>query len=275
MSTLFSTRVTTPGTNPTRWMLFLHGIFGSGSNLRSIARGFLDGVGDPSWGALLVDLRKHGRSQDLPPPHTLQSASNDVVQLIASEGIVMDGIVGHSFGGKVALDVVAAVDGDLAWAFILDSMPGARPDHRGSESTVRVLELLESSAPTYPTREAFVARVVEHGLAESLGTWLAMNLAPEAAGGFRLRLETPAIRALLEDYFEKDLWSVLEHPPGRVQFDVVIAGASNVYSDADRARARTLVGPRLAVEEIEGASHWLHVDKAKEVVQRLVARVRG
>ena len=46
--------VTAPGQTPDRWMLFLHGILGSGANWRTVARKIV--AARPQWGAVLVDL---------------------------------------------------------------------------------------------------------------------------------------------------------------------------------------------------------------------------
>src|SRR5688500_12574158 len=52
--------VTAPDAKPSRWLLFLHGLLGSGANWRSFARRLVEA--HPSWGAVTVDLRLHGAS---------------------------------------------------------------------------------------------------------------------------------------------------------------------------------------------------------------------
>ena len=51
----------TLGTTPKRWMLFLHGILGSGINWKSFARSFVDRC--PSWGAALIDPAVAGHAE--------------------------------------------------------------------------------------------------------------------------------------------------------------------------------------------------------------------
>ena len=68
------TRVTAAGGNPERWLLVLHGIYGSGRNWGSIARRLVDAR--PEWGVLLVDLRLHGGSTSgFEGPHTLAATA--------------------------------------------------------------------------------------------------------------------------------------------------------------------------------------------------------
>jgi esterase len=257
MGQLYASRLTGQGT-PTRWVLFVHGILGSGSNWRTFARRWVDER--PDWGAVLVDLRMHGQSQDLAPPHTVQAAAQDLVELAQAVGPV-EAIVGHSFGGKVALAYVDRVNGELSRAVILDSTPGARLDHRGSETTLKVLAFLERVGPM-PSRNAFVDAGVGAGLERGIAQWLAMNLV-QRGDRFEVKLDLAAIHALLDDYFRRDLWEVFERPPGRVRFDVVLGGRSNVFDAAERARLNAIaerLPDRLRVFELSEAGHWVHVD---------------
>src|SRR5512140_1638579 len=86
---------------PGRWLYVLHGIFGAGRNWASIARRLVRER--PDWGAVLVDLREHGRSTGFGGPHTVAAAAGDLRRLVETTGLAATGVLGHSFGGKVAL----------------------------------------------------------------------------------------------------------------------------------------------------------------------------
>ena len=255
--------VTAPNHVPTRWILFLHGVFGSGNNFRTLARRWV--ASEPSLGLVLVDLRMHGRSQGFPPPHNLEAAARDLLAidaLVAARGGAVRGVVGHSLGGKVALEYVAAKRGRLGRAWIIDSNPGARPNAAGSESTLRVYELLRSLPPLFPTRAAFNDALAAGGLDSAMIQWLAMNV-DAVDGGYRFRLDLDAIDALLRDYFVRDLWPIVENPPGDVAVELIIGGRSLVLDSADRERAAQAAREnpeRVAVHIIPEASHWVHVD---------------
>src|SRR5688572_17676276 len=93
---LSHTRVTGAGAAPERWLLMLHGIYGSGRNWGTIARRLVEAR--PEWGVLLVDLRNHGGSQGFPPPHTLQASAADVDRLVEALDFHGAAVLGHSFG---------------------------------------------------------------------------------------------------------------------------------------------------------------------------------
>ena len=256
-----------PESSPTKTMVFLHGILGTGANLRSVARRFCQAR--PEWQGALMDLRAHGKSQSVDGDDTIGSAGDDVRQTVADFEVPVRGTLGHSFGGKVILSLLDLPK--LEHAFSIDSAPGTRVDARGSESTLEIVSLLEQVSPVWETREKFVDHVVSLGQSKSIAQWLAMNLEREGTG-MRLVLTMPRIRALLASYLKLDFWSAVEHSTPKVH--LVIADQSRVYDEAERAQALELeasTNGRVTVDVLP-AGHWVHVDDFEGLVRVLVAR---
>ena len=274
MTTLTHAIVEADGAKPTKSLLFLHGILGSGANWRTFARQFV--AVRPAWRAVLVDLRKHGASQEFEPPHTLRACVDDLLALERETGPV-HGALGHSFGGKVALEYAFARK-DLEIAWVIDSAPGARPDRRGSETTVRIVKMLETLPERFPTRDAFVDYVQAQGNERSIAMWLAMNVRPARDGdGYAMRVDVPALRALLDDYFARDVWPVLEDPARTTKVHLVAGGRSHVLDTAERARAQRIANgspDRTWLHVLPGAGHWVHVDAPVELLELIVHYTR-
>jgi esterase len=251
---------------PSRWMVFLHGILGSGSNWRTFANKLI--AARPNWGVALVDLRMHGLSQGFGPPHTIAACAADVLAIEPEIPGPIEALLGHSFGGKVALEMLRSPN-NVHNAWILDSTPSARPDARGSESTVKIVSLLERLPLRFPTRDSFIQEVMNAGNDRAIAMWLAMQVKPAAEGdGYEWRLDLPAIRALLDDYFMRDEWSAIEATRAKVH--IVIGGKSSVLDQADRARAMRLseMSPsRVSVDILPNAGHWVHVDAPNELLE--------
>ena len=274
--------VTAPDATPTRAVVFLHGILGSGANLRSHARRFVQAR--PEFLAVLIDLRGHGNSLDVEGPDTVTSAAHDLAQTAQSWSVPVHAVVGHSFGGKVAL-AFARVQPGIAAVMTLDSAPGPstglgtgpRADARGSETTLEVLTVLETLQQAWPDRDAFIAELERRGLGRMLGQWLAMNLElrPE---GWMFRLSLPRIHALLEDYFQLDLWPVVEqaaHTRQGPRLHLVIGTKSQVYSADDRTRAHTLEAESEGHVTVDllNAGHWVHVEDPQGLSELLLKRL--
>ena len=259
------------GTSPERAIAFLHGILGRGVNLRAIARRII--AARPELRALLVDLRGHGRSPKGSASPSLESAARDVVELAAKAGLPLSAIVGHSFGGKVALEA-ARLGGlpDLRHVVVIDSVPGPREPVRGGDSALAVIETLESLPPSFASKADFVHAVVTAGQSRFMAEWLATSLENDN-GHLRFGLDLNEIRALILDYFRRDLWPVVEHPPGAVNVHLIIAAQSDTYSAADRDRAVRIAAsnPRVTADIIPGG-HLLHVDNPDGLMERLLAR---
>ncbi|WP_434043865.1 MULTISPECIES: alpha/beta fold hydrolase [Sorangium] len=264
--------VSAPSTSPARWMLVLHGIFGSGANWRTFVRRLVEaqaaGAAARPWGFILVDLRAHGMSQGPPAPHTIAAAADDLLRLGDRLGLDVRGVMGHSFGGKVALAYLERRPEGLERGFILDADPSASSAGESGSESPGVLELLRAIPQPIASREAFLEAVQAAGLSRGIAEWLAMNVRREG-DGFRVRLDLDVLNALLADYFASDLWHVLEDPPASAgggaeerRIHVVLGGRSASISPASRARFEALAAraPWVSVHVLPTAGHWLHVD---------------
>ena len=191
--------------NPTRWMLVLHGVFGSGANWRLFCKKLVQQPID--WGFALVDLRGHNRSLGAARPHRVHTAAADLLNVTLPGPVA--GVMGHSLGGKIALAYASQRRGDLEQVWILDSRPGTRDD-TSEVLPPKVLAMLRALPPRFADRQRFVQAVVEAGYAKPIAMWLAMNVRRESDGSYQLALELDLIAELLDDYFTCDLWPELE-----------------------------------------------------------------
>lgn len=112
-------------------VFFLHGILDRGRNWRRFAQELVSQR--PHWKAVLVDLRLHGESQGFDPPHTIHACGEDVVTLVRELNKAREQqgsapskrvLVGHSFGGKVALEAVRQAPDLFASLWLIDSFSG-------------------------------------------------------------------------------------------------------------------------------------------------------
>jgi esterase len=261
---LSHTRVTARGGDPKLWLVVLHGIYGKGRNWGSIARRVVERR--PEWGALLVDLRLHGDSPAMEPPHTVAAAAADVVELVGSLDLRVAAVLGHSFGGKVALRYSLDAPEGLRQVWVVDSTPEVRPP---SGSAWRMLEVVRGLPPEFGSRNEAVAALQEAGYAAPVAQWMAMNLEP-AGERFRWKPDMTAMEALLEDFFRTDLWKAVEAPPEGVEVHLVKATRSDVLSE--EAARRADAAEHAQVHPLEGG-HWINTDNPDGMVALLTSRL--
>lgn len=251
----------------TRLLYYLHGVFGAGRNWRSVARRVAEETG---VGGLLVDLRLHGDSIGFLPPHTIEACADDVRGLADAGAAPPCGVLGHSFGGKVALALAERPPTWLRQLWVVDADPSPRV--RDGQAA-RVLEALREHPGPFEDRAAAVDTLGDAGFDVLVARWLATNL-EERDDGLRWGLNLDGIQALLEDFARRDLWSVVERPPGGVEVHVVKAEDSEVLDDdaCRRVEAAGREHGRTHLYRLEGG-HWLNVANPEGLVDLLSGRL--
>lgn len=262
---LAHTRVAAPDREPERWLLVLHGIYGSGRNWSTIARRLTESR--PEWGALLVDIRLHGGSTGFEPPHTLEASAADVDRLVDELDVHAAAVLGHSFGGKVALKYMEHHGDELRQAWVVESTPAAREP---GGSAWRMLEVVRSVPAEFGSRqEAVEALEHEGGVSTGVAQWMAMNL-EDVGGRFRWRIDLDGVEAMLRDFFRSDYWEIVDSPPAGVTLHFVKGETSDTL-DADAVgRIETLArGGRIHLHTIPGG-HWINAENPDGVTDLLV-----
>lgn len=262
-------RITAEGAEPRHWLYVLHGIFGAGRNWASVIRRIIQAR--PEWGALLVDLRQHGTSQGFAPPHEIERAAADLDALAASTGLPPTAILGHSFGGKVALLYAGGSHpgaAGLRQVWVIDSTPEAREP---AGSAWNMLEILHRMPARFDSRDELVDALMQHGVERPIGQWMATNL--EAGDdGYRWRFDLEAIQSLLESFFAADAWEVVEAPPAGLEVHLVKAQESSVLSGQALVRAQRAADAedsRAFLHTVPGG-HWVNADNPAAVEELLV-----
>ncbi|SRR6478735_9396220 len=101
--------------------LAIHGVTAHGERYRRLA---LEAFPERRW--LAVDLRGHGRST-WDGPWTVERHVADLLETLDAEGVDRVEVVGHSYGGMIALHLLATAPGRVARVALLDpavELPG-------------------------------------------------------------------------------------------------------------------------------------------------------
>lgn len=265
---LTAERVSAEGRAPASSLFVLHGIYGAGRNWASLIRRLVRER--PEVGGVLVDLREHGGSHGFAPPHTLAAAAADVAELAGALAVRPEGVLGHSFGGKVALQYAQDHPTGLRQVWVVDSTPSSREP---SGSAWEMLERLRELPGPFETRNEVVQALRAKGIAAPVAQWMATNV-ERANGSFRWRFDLDAVEALLRDFFRRDLWSAVEAPPDGLEVHIVKAEESSILSEDEVARVEA-AGARSGRVHLHrvGGGHWVNADNPDALLELLLAHL--
>lgn len=252
----------------TRHLILLHGIYARGRNWQAIARRVVDGRSD--YTCWLVDLPHHGDSPRDSGVETLDDMAASVEAWLHAAGVTPDAVLGHSYGGKVALALAARLQGQPLQTWLIDSTPAARPP---SGSAWKMLQVVGGLPETFATRGEAVAGIEAGGFSTGVAQWMSTNLV-RGEDGYRWGLDFTVMERLLHDFFATDLWDVVERPAAGHDIHVLKASASNVVAaDAvERLERLSQASPQVHLHHLEGG-HWIHAEAPDAVAALLLARL--
>lgn len=259
-SPLAAVRIGSP--EASRHLVMLHGIYGRGRNWAAIAKGLV--AERPAYQCWLVDLPYHGDSAAGASGTTVAGVADDVGAWLDAQGVRPDAILGHSFGGKVALAMARHWGDGPLQIWVIDSTPESR---QPSGSAWDLLQAVRRLPVTFPSRDAFVSAITAEGWAMGVAQWMATNL--ERQGDtFAWRLDFAAMERLLLDFFAADLWKVVETSAAGHSLHFIKATESSVMSEAAVSRAEAAGDGRVHVHRLTGG-HWIHAERPADIIALL------
>ncbi|MBA2355897.1 MAG: alpha/beta hydrolase [Acidobacteria bacterium] len=255
-------------------LVLLHGIYGRGRNWQAVARALA--ARRPDWALWLADLRHHGEAPRGAAAGTLDALAADIETWGADSGVVPTAVLGHSYGGKVALAYAARHAGRRLQTWVIDSTPEARLP---SGSAWDLLAIVRALPTTFASRQDAIAGIEAGGFSTDVAQWMATNLSHES-GSFRWQLDFDVMEHLLDDFFRRSLWDVLD--PGAPGHDVHVlkASRSSVISGEAVARLTRLSEPTDATRarvhlHVRDGGHWIHAESPATVVDLLAEHLGG
>lgn len=236
-------------------LLILHGLFGSLSNWNWHARKWSE-----AFSVYALDLRNHGNS-----PHadsmSYPEMARDVLEFLDHHDIDTCHLLGHSMGGKVAMQLAMDHPGRIRTLVVADIAP---VPYEGEHD--RIFAGLAAIDPAaVKTRQEADAVLVEYEEDEQVRQFLLSNLQRRKGGegGFEWRINLPALEACYAD-----LRAGLEEGSydGPVLF---LRGDDSNYIQESYREAILSRFPRAELKTLKQAGHWLHAEKP-ETFNRLV-----
>ena len=228
-------------------LIILHGLFGMLDNWRTIARHLED-----TYKSILVDLRNHGKS-----PHDSEMnykyMAEDIRELMDDLQLENTILMGHSMGGKVAMQFSLMYPDRVTHLVVIDISPRAYPPHHHE-----VLQAIESIHPSSLNSRNEAETTLRKYLHDDEDTiqFLLKNINRLPEGGFQWKANMPVILASYSHLMEGiQVESTFAKP---VLF--ITGETSNSVHKDDWAEIRQIF-PLTQHVEVENAGHWVHADQ--------------
>ena len=235
-----------------RVIVLLHGLFGLGSNLGGIARALANDAR-----VLVPDLRNHGRSFHAAGMSYAEMAA-DVARLLDSLQVERVALLGHSMGGKTAMQFALDHPARCTRLLVADIAPVRYAGHHAQ--VFRALRTV--AAHPEAARQATQALLQGEGLAAEVVALLLMHRARGSEGQWILRLGLDEIEAGYGDILDAPHGAAFEGPV------LFVKGGESSYVLPEHQAATLALFPRARVTSIAGAGHWLHAEKP-QLFQRI------
>jgi esterase len=242
-----------------RPLVMLHGLFGSLDNWLGVAPKLAE-----TFSLFLMDLRNHGLSPHDPEINYSVMAA-DVAEFFDRQKLDSANVLGHSMGGKAAMQFALNFPGRVEKLVVVDIAPRAYPpDHKEMFKALLALDLGQFQS----------RRQMEEVLAPDIPDlvvrrFLLKNLkSPSSSQSSHFEWRIP-LDILFKNYSNICAAIPPNSPfPGPALF--LRGGRSHYVSDNYLPQIHELF-PRAKLETIAGAGHWVHADAREEFLQRTLA----
>ncbi|MCX4190210.1 alpha/beta fold hydrolase [Methylophaga sp. OBS3] len=226
-------------------LLLIHGLFGSGDNWRGIAKQL-----SPSYQVISVDLRNHGRSfQHAQQSYDLMAV--DIAEVLDKLNIDKTHLLGHSIGGKVAMQFAAQYAERLDKLVVVDIAPRQYADGHS-----QIFKTLMSVDLSQYQQRSDIDNYLKTFIPDSgVRSFLLMNVVSVSGElSWRINLEYLFCNypALLQPV---SLDTKVDNPT------LFIRGADSDYINADDRQQIRNQFTNVQIVAISKAGHWVHADQ--------------
>lgn len=226
-------------------ILLIHGLFGSLDNLGMIAKALKE-----HYHVVSVDVRNHGQSFHNNNMEYNELA-NDIIHVMDELKIKSAHILGHSMGGKIAMQLAINFPERVNKLIIADIAPVEYPPHHE-----RIINGLKSiNLTTTTTRKEADQQLAKYVETASVRQFLLRNLS--------MKNKCLAFKCSLNDIADcypqiMAGFSLAQSYSGDTLF---IKGGDSDYIQATHKDIITTIFPNSTAKIIQGTGHWLHAEK--------------
>lgn len=227
-------------------IVLLHGLFGMGGNLGGVARALKD-----VFRVYSLDLPNHGKSDWLAGAD-IATMADCVSGWMDEQGLLHAHFLGHSLGGKVAMQLALQQPDRVDSLCVADIAPVAYPPSHDA-----VLKALQAVADAGVASRAAAREIMVTFLAEDmLIQFLLMSLARNAEGAYQWRFN---LQEFIDNYGLLRTGLAMVEPFAKPV--LFVKGSDSDYILPQHRERIMAFFPQASVRIMADCGHWLHAQK--------------
>lgn len=236
-------------------MIILHGLFGFSDNWQTHAKKLAD-----YYQVILVDLRNHGKSP-WSDDFSYELMAEDVAELVNDLGLDEIILVGHSMGGKVAVQYAQKYEDTLEKLVVVDIGLKEYPMHH-EHILAGIHAVTLDGVQTRRQADEELGQFID---SEGVKQFLLKNLYWKEKGHLAWKMNVKVL--------EEKMPEILRALPSEELFvpTLFIRGELSNYILDEDIDYITEQFPDSEVVTIENAGHWVHAEAPEEFLETLLS----
>lgn len=238
-------------------LMILHGFLGMSDNWKTLGAQYAKA----GFQVHLIDQRNHGKSFHS-DDFDYSILANDIMEYTAQQGMGSGIVLGHSMGGKTAMQLACDQPQLVEKLLVADIAPKFYPPHH--QDIVDALNALPMH--TITSRGEADAALSRYLPQLGIRQFLLKNLYWEDKGRLGFRFNLPVLSQRMEEIGENISSTALY--PGPTLF---LRGDRSEYISPDDYPGIRRHFPQAEIEVIDNAGHWLHAENPQQFFEKSIA----
>ena len=237
-------------------IIILHGLFGTLDNWQTIAKKLAE-----HYTVYIVDQRNHGRS-----PHfeemDYELMASDIKAFMESQWIYSCHLIGHSMGGKTAMQFAADYPDILEKLIVVDIAPKVyEGGHQAIFDALFSLDL-DQIQSRKEADQLLATQIEDFGIRQ----FLLKNLTRSKEGGYQWKMNLP----IIYQSYSSILSTIEPSEPFEKETLFIRGGQSNYIQSSDELLIKAQF-PMATIQTIESAGHWVHAEAPNALLDMVLS----